>query len=190
MKETNTATRLKEIMSDRNLRQVDILNLAKPYCEQYGVKLNKSDLSQYCSGKVEPNQDKLFILSSALNVDVSWLMGYENATEAVASSLSPANQEAFNSALRHLDTISFEMKISKKDIYTKTFLRILKYLTMLNDAGKKEAAKRVKELTFNPNFRISDEEILAAAHDRTDIEVTEEMKKHDDDIMNDDSEWE
>ena len=33
-------------------------------------------------------------------------------------------------------------------------------------------------------------QLLAAAHDRTDIEVTEEMKKHDDDIMNDDSEWE
>ena len=29
-----------------------------------------------------------------------------------------------------------------------------------------------------------------AAHERTDIEVTEEMRKHDDDIMNDDSEWE
>ncbi len=33
-------------------------------------------------------------------------------------------------------------------------------------------------------------QLLAAAHDRTDIDVTEEMKKHDDDIMNDDSEWE
>ena len=31
---------------------------------------------------------------------------------------------------------------------------------------------------------------LNAAHARTDIEITEEMKKHDDDIMNDDSEWE
>ena len=29
-----------------------------------------------------------------------------------------------------------------------------------------------------------------AAHARTDIEVTDEMRQHDDDIMNDDSEWE
>lgn len=29
-----------------------------------------------------------------------------------------------------------------------------------------------------------------AARERTDIEVTDEMRKHDDDIMNDDSEWE
>ncbi len=32
--------------------------------------------------------------------------------------------------------------------------------------------------------------LLNAAHERTDIEVTKEMKKHDDDIMNNDSEWE
>lgn len=46
-------------------------------CEQYNVKFNKSDISQYASGKTEPNQDKLFILSKALNVDVTWLMGYD-----------------------------------------------------------------------------------------------------------------
>ena len=31
--------------------------------------------------------------------------------------------------------------------------------------------------------------ILNAAHERTDIEVTDEMRKHDDDIMNDPDEW-
>ena len=76
MKKENTAIRLKRIMSERNIRQIDILNLSKPICEQYGVKMNRSDISQYCSGKVEPNQDKLFVLSKALNVNESWLMGY------------------------------------------------------------------------------------------------------------------
>ena len=46
MKKENTAIRLKKIMSDRNLRQVDILNLTKPYCAKYDVKMNKSDISQ------------------------------------------------------------------------------------------------------------------------------------------------
>lgn len=32
--------------------------------------------------------------------------------------------------------------------------------------------------------------LLNADHERTDIEVTDEMRQHDDDIMNDDSEWE
>ena len=77
MKKENTAIRLKTIMNMRGLRQVDILNLTVPYCQKYSVKMNKSDISQYCSGKTEPNQEKLFILGNALNVSEAWLMGFD-----------------------------------------------------------------------------------------------------------------
>lgn len=76
MKET-TSERLKQIMQDRSLRQVDILEKCKPYSEKYGIKLAKNDLSQYVSGKVVPGQDKLSILAMGLNVDETWLMGYD-----------------------------------------------------------------------------------------------------------------
>ena len=76
MKELTTADRLKQIMSERGLKQVDILEACKPYCERYGVQLKKNDLSLYVSGKVEPKQDKLSILGMALNVNEVWLMGY------------------------------------------------------------------------------------------------------------------
>lgn len=77
MKKYTTSDRLHQIMNERNLRQIDILNLTIPYCEKYGVKMNKSDISQYVSGKVEPNQDKLAILGMALNLNEAWLMGYD-----------------------------------------------------------------------------------------------------------------
>lgn len=77
MKVENTSKRLHKLMDMRHLRQIDILNLTKPYCEAYEVKMNKSDLSQYVSGKVEPNQHKLAVLSMALNVNEAWLMGYD-----------------------------------------------------------------------------------------------------------------
>lgn len=64
-------------MSERNLRQVDILERAKPFCIKYNIKMNKSDLSQYVSGKVEPSQEKLVILGMALNVSEAWLMGFD-----------------------------------------------------------------------------------------------------------------
>lgn len=76
MKET-TSTRLQRILSERGLKQVDVLERAVPYCKEYGIKLNKSDLSQYVSGKVEPGQDKLTILGLALNVSEAWLMGFD-----------------------------------------------------------------------------------------------------------------
>lgn len=82
----------------------------------------------------------------------------------------------------------------------------------LNSLGKKEALKRVEELTEIKRYTVPDTPseqrtaapavpdvedtenlpehlVLRAAHARTDIEVTEEMKKHDDDIMNDDKLW-
>ena len=49
-------------------------NLAAPYSKKYGIKLNKNDLSQDVSGKVEPGQNKLYILGLALNVNEAWLM--------------------------------------------------------------------------------------------------------------------
>ncbi len=77
MKKKSTSDRLKQIMKARNLRQVDILEAAEPYCKKYGVKLEKNALSQYVSGKVEPGQEKLSILGMALGISEAWLMGYE-----------------------------------------------------------------------------------------------------------------
>ena len=72
-----TAERLREIMTERNLKQADIIELAKPLMDKYGVKLTRPDMSQYCAGKVNPTQGKLFLLAAALDVDEAWLMGYD-----------------------------------------------------------------------------------------------------------------
>lgn len=77
MDRINTADRLKQIMKLRGLRQVDILKLSLPICEKYHIKMNKSDISQYVSGKVEPSQEKLVVLGMALNVTEAWLMGFD-----------------------------------------------------------------------------------------------------------------
>ncbi|MBR2943356.1 MAG: transcriptional regulator [Clostridia bacterium] len=81
MKNATTAQRLKQLMDAKGLRQVDILKAAEPFCAHYGVKLNKNDLSQYVSGKVEPGQDKLTILGLALGVSEAWLMGFDVSME-------------------------------------------------------------------------------------------------------------
>lgn len=86
MKKANTSDRLKQIMNERNLKQVDILNLSLPICSKYNVKMNKSDISQYVSGKVEPSQEKLVVLGLALNVTEAWLMGFDVSMERKDSS--------------------------------------------------------------------------------------------------------
>lgn len=71
--------RLKLRMEELSLRQVDVLRLAAPYCEAYGVRLKKSDLSQYLSGRFAPKADKLRVLSLALGVSEGYLSGWEDA---------------------------------------------------------------------------------------------------------------
>lgn len=93
MKKYNTSDRLRQIMNERNLRQIDILNLTVPYCKKYDVKMNKSDISQYVSGKVEPNQDKLAVLGMALGVNEAWLMGYDIPRERKTFSSDEAEKD-------------------------------------------------------------------------------------------------
>lgn len=87
MKRKTTSERLKQIMEERNLKQIDILNLSLPICSKYDIKMNKSDISQYVSGKVEPSQEKLVVLGLALNVTESWLMGFDVSPQRKDSKL-------------------------------------------------------------------------------------------------------
>lgn len=99
MKISNTSARLQEVMKSRGLKQVDVLALAKPFCDKYGVRLGRNDLSQYVNGKVEPGSDKLTILGLSLNLSEAWLMGYDvpperkQAEETETPATSPLIQE-------------------------------------------------------------------------------------------------
>lgn len=92
MKE-NTAQRLAQIMNKRNLRQVDILKQSEKFQKELGIKLGKSALSQYVSGKSIPDQDKLVLLSKTLGVSEAWLMGYDTneSTDVKKESIDLSN---------------------------------------------------------------------------------------------------
>ena len=84
-----TSDRLKYLMNERKLKQVDILEMVKPYCEKYKIKMGKSDLSQFVNGKVNPGQSKLSILGMALDVSEAWLMGLDVPMERMDQAASP-----------------------------------------------------------------------------------------------------
>lgn len=93
MKET-TGKRIRTIMNERNLKQVDILRMCEPFCSKFGIKLAKNDLSQYINDKVQPGQDKLSVLGLALNVSEAWLMGYDVPKERSFSPAAPSSNIA------------------------------------------------------------------------------------------------
>ena len=69
------ADRLKYVMEKGGKKQVDLIRLA----EEQGVKLGKSQVSQYVSGKTVPRADILRFLADALDVEADWLGGREPA---------------------------------------------------------------------------------------------------------------
>ena len=93
MKSCNTAERLKQIMEDRNLRQIDIIEKCRPFCKELGVKMGRSDFSQYLSGKIQHKQTKMAILSRALNVSEAWLMGFDVPMSAKDASTAETMDE-------------------------------------------------------------------------------------------------
>jgi len=63
--------RLQEAMSGKNIKQVDIIRAA----QEKGIKLGKSHISQYVSGKTVPRENILQFLAEYLRVDREWLRG-------------------------------------------------------------------------------------------------------------------
>lgn len=111
MKKETTSIRLKSIMKERNLRQIDILELCKPYCKKHDIKLGRNDLSQYVSGKVEPGQKKLTILGMALKVSEAWLMGFDVPMERKSDAMEAAKTIS-NTAQEALDYNKKSQKIN------------------------------------------------------------------------------
>lgn len=191
MKEENTSIRLRKLMDTRGLRQVDILNLAIPYCEKYDVKMNKSDISQYCSGKTEPNQDKLFVLGAALNVNEAWLMGYDVPMERRSLNFPTTPDDCpFNSALAKLrnndynltkeehEAIKEELPIVTEraakafnglhrkisNLYESERTRqLLGSFILLNNAGQDKALEQVTLLTKIPEYQDTNAKDIGSA---------------------------
>lgn len=77
MRKYETADRIRQLMEEKNWKQVDIFNNSKPFQEKLGVKLGKSAISQYVNGVQAPDQRRLALLALTFNVSEAWLMGYD-----------------------------------------------------------------------------------------------------------------
>ena len=120
MKSSNTATRLRELLAEKNYRPIDLVNKCQPLCKKYDVKIGRNDISQYLSGKVEPGQKKLSIMAQVLDVSEAYLMGYDVRKEPETS---PQNElDKIINNVKYLDfknwceTIDFNFIIDNMDI--------------------------------------------------------------------------
>lgn len=127
MKNAIFAERLIKAMSDKNWKQVDLLRVA----ETAGIKLGKSQMSQYVSGKAIPRKNIAQFLASALNVEMDWLLGNGQNSNDSDDTLGAEN----------------ELNIVKGDIAMKEFKKSTKLDNVLYDVRGPvvEEANRMEE---------------------------------------------
>lgn len=99
MPKESFADRLRAAMEKQNMKQVDLVRAAA----SAGVKLGKSHVSQYVSGKTIPRTDILNFLAQALHTDTEWLLGHTQ-----------------DSTLSECSTAGFQADARKKSDFSQT----------------------------------------------------------------------
>lgn len=176
MKNELTAKRIKLALSNKNMKPQEL-------ADKSGI--NKASVSQYVNGSHKPSNISAGKMGEILDVEPLWLMGFD----------VPMERGKFKDTYGNTH-ISFDNVEDFKKAYDKSKYRgdrlissIIENSERLNNDGKKSLLEYSNILLGNPKY-CAESNHLAAAHERTDIEVTEEMRKYDDNIMMDDSEWE
>lgn len=100
------AERFKEAMNKQGMKQVDLLRVAA----SEGVKLGKSQISQYVSGKAVPRENIGLFLAETLKVDVRWLYGKEEASNQSEYDKGLNQNNSIGGAV-HMRTFSKSMKL-------------------------------------------------------------------------------
>lgn len=94
MKKSTTADRLKYLKRYKGLKQSEMIEACNRVCRQLGIKeFGKSTISQYINGKVEPKQDKIYIMAKAFGVNEAWLMGWEDTEDDVSENTGQQTTE-------------------------------------------------------------------------------------------------
>ena len=98
------ATRFHIAMQQKNMKQVDLIRTA----EARGVKLGKSQISQYVSGKTVPRKDMLLFLASVLEVNADWLLGLNEPSVPIPLK-GDDNMRTFNKSTK-LDNVLYDVR--------------------------------------------------------------------------------
>ncbi len=167
--------RIVEGLSIRNMKQVDII-------EATGI--NKGALSSYISGKYEPKQTNIYKIAKALDVNEAWLMGHDVPMERKTKDCG--HQSSAASAAPSLSLSEQTLLHKYRLIDNKGKHTVDTVLEMEYNRCKTADSPKVVELNSE---RDKSHLIPDAAHRRTDVEVTDEMRKHDDDLMKNDDLW-
>lgn len=151
--------RLRTARNECGLKQQDV-------AEQMGIKANT--ISNWEKGRTEPDIDSFVKLCEIYQIDCATLLSDVYAFKRIHNDISLSEYDSIKK-YRSLDSHGKDMVDTVLD---KEFDRC-------------QSIKKA-EITPLPDRSYLDP---VAAHERTDIEVTDEMRQHDDELMRNDDLW-
>jgi alanine-synthesizing transaminase len=174
MTSASFSTRLGSAMAFRKVKQIDFVHAA----EKFNIKLGKSHMSQYVSGKTVPRADIAHFLAGFLQVNEQWLMGEDVPMD---QNIAVLPEPVFNGS-RHDDAASVQTQ-STEGRTMRTFTKSHKLDNVLYDvrgpvadeAARMEAAgTHILKLNIgNPapfGFRTPDEVVYDMSQQLPDTE--------------------
>lgn len=151
------SNRLRERREQLGLTQGEVANL---------LGITPGAVGNYENGVSTPKADILFKVFDALKCDANYLFQDEMKELTAEDSATPNEMENLVKKYRDLDSHGKKMVD-----FT------------LQEEWERSTSDKKEDITPITVH----EPVLYAAHERTDIEITDEMRKHDDDIMNDEN---
>lgn len=115
MKFEKTALRLREALSNKNMRPQDLANAS-------GV--NKASISQYLNGSHAPSNISSGKMAKVLGVSAPWLMGYDIDTPAASSAAVP-DLRAYSEKEKKFIDVYLGLSQEDKDFLEKMMFRMV-----------------------------------------------------------------
>ena len=168
MSKDTFSDRLKAAMQAKQFKQVDLIRAA----QRRGVKLGKSHVSQYVSGKTVPRSDILHCLADVLQVDPDWLLAKDTDAQKNPDSADSSFSDIPADSL--IQTGGSPMREFKKSSKLDNVLYDVRG-PVVEEANRMEACgTQVLKLNIgNPapfGFRTPDEVIYDMSHQLTECE--------------------
>lgn len=182
--------RIKDLRKAHQLTQSE---LADELNERFGLSINKSMISKWENGKGDPYLSYAKYLAFHFGVNLDYLVGLTDKKSYVFYfddwGDKQAEKREFNNRQKKLNELFVELTPTGQE-------KAIDYIDVLVSSGKYSCKSHgLKDTTNVYQFGSSGAVSMVAestmqysaepeaAHERTDVEVTDAMRKHDDDIM-------
>ena len=175
----NTGDRIKQ-------RRLELGLTADDLAQKIGK--SRATIYRYENGDIENMPTPILEpLAKALDTTPADLMGWTSSVKLISNEIKRVSDQT-NLYMQLFESYGYKITVKPDTVDVQT--KSNKFYTFERKDFMSMIQRCYKDITYNIERLIDEQENLLAAHARTDVEATPEGQKQDIDIMNDDSKWE